>query len=66
MSINLSIDPRKYEPLVTTDIKKSNLPGVVVEVDNEQAENMGAFNETALTRDDAWEANIDLEGDFLK
>lgn len=35
-------------------------PGVVVIVNADEAESLGAFEETALTVDDAWEANADL------
>ena len=38
------------------------LPGVVVELDAHEAEDLGAFQETALTEAEAWEANADLDG----
>lgn len=37
------------------------VPGVVVELDAREAEDLGAFEETALTEADAWEANADLD-----
>lgn len=37
------------------------IPGVVVELDATAAEELGAFEETALSESDAWEANADLE-----
>ena len=37
------------------------MPGVVVELDAHEAETLGAFEETALTEADAWDANADLE-----
>ena len=37
------------------------VPGVVVEVDAAEAESLGAFEETALTEAEAWDANADLE-----
>jgi len=37
------------------------VPGVVVELDTREAEELGAFEETALTEGDAWEANADLD-----
>jgi len=41
-----------------------SLPGVVVELDAAAAEELGAFEETALTEAEAWESNRDLpEGD---
>jgi len=39
------------------------VPGVVVELDTAEADALGAFEETALTETDAWEANADLESD---
>ena len=38
-------------------------PGVVVVLDAGEAEQLGAFAETALTEGDAWESNLDLETD---
>jgi len=37
------------------------VPGVVVELDAREAEDFGAFEETALTDAEAWEANADLD-----
>ena len=37
------------------------VPGVVVELDAREAEDLGAFEETALTDAEAWEANADLD-----
>ncbi len=37
------------------------VPGVVVELDAGGAEALGAFEETALTEAEAWEANADLD-----
>ena len=39
------------------------VPGVVVELDAREAEDLGAFEETALTEAEAWEANADLDAD---
>ena len=39
------------------------VPGVVVEVDAAEADSLGAFEETALTEAEAWDANADLETD---
>ena len=36
------------------------VPGVLVEMDASEAESLGAFEETALTEADAWDANADL------
>jgi hypothetical protein len=35
--------------------------GVVIVVDAEEAESLGAFEETALSEEDAWESNFDGE-----
>ena len=37
--------------------------GVVVELDAAEAEAVGAFEETALSEADAWDANADLDLD---
>jgi len=36
-------------------------PGVMVEVDPDAAEALGAFEEIGLSEEDAWEAAIDRE-----
>lgn len=38
-------------------------PGVVIVLDASEAEQLGAFEETALTEADAWESGLDLETD---
>jgi hypothetical protein len=49
------------EALLSDDLADLLVPGVVVELDAHEAENLGAFEETALTEADAWDANADLE-----
>ena len=49
--------------LLSDDIADLLVPGVVVEVDAAEAESLGAFEETALTEGEAWDANADLEID---
>ena len=49
--------------LLSDDIANILVPGVVVEVDAAEAESLGAFEETALTEAEAWDANADLETD---
>ena len=49
--------------LLSDDIADLLVPGVMVEVDAAQAESLGAFEETALTEAEAWDANADLETD---
>jgi hypothetical protein len=50
-------------PLLSDDVTDLLVPGVVVEVDAAEAESLGAFEETALTEAEAWNANADLETD---
>ncbi len=49
--------------MLSDDIADLLVPGVVVEVDAAEAESLGAFEETALTEAEAWDANADLETD---
>jgi hypothetical protein len=51
---------RRYDPLVTQNLADLTTPGVVVEVDSDEAEALGAFEETALSEADAWESNADV------
>lgn len=55
-------DP-EADALLSNDFADLLVPGVVVEVDAAEAENLGAFEETALTEAEAWNANADLETD---
>ena len=48
------------EAMISTSLQDMTVPGVMVEVDADEAEAMGAFVETALTEVDAWDANFDL------
>ena len=60
----MSIDrPRdaSAEAMLSNDFADLMVPGVVVEVDASEAESLGAFEETALSEADAWDANTDLE-----
>jgi hypothetical protein len=49
------------EAMLSDDLADLMVPGVVVELDASEAESLGAFEETALTEADAWDANADLE-----
>ena len=49
--------------LLSDNIADLLVPGVVVEVDAAEAESLGAFEETALTEAEAWDANADLQSD---
>ncbi len=48
-------------PIYSQDLNDLEIPGVIVCVDPETAEDMGAFEETALSEADAWESNCDQE-----
>ena len=48
------------EALLSDDYRDLTTPGVVVELDAGEAESLGAFEETALSEADAWQANADL------
>ena len=48
-------------PVLSGSIADLTTPGVVVEVDAAEAESLGAFEETALTEAEAWDANADLD-----
>jgi type IV secretion system protein VirB1 len=47
-------------PVISTNIDDILIPGVQVELTAEEAEALGAFEETALSEQDAWESNCDL------
>jgi hypothetical protein len=63
----LTPNKRPLEPaagaLLSDDIADLLVPGVMVEVDAAEAESLGAFEETALTEAEAWDANADLQTD---
>jgi hypothetical protein len=48
-------------PVLSGSIVDLTTPGVVVEMDAAEAESLGAFEETALTEVEAWDANADLD-----
>ena len=52
----------KTDPLVSRTLDDALVPGVMVELDAAAAEAAGAFEETALSEADAWDANADLIG----
>ncbi|MCM8735508.1 hypothetical protein M5E06_15215 [Azospirillum sp. A1-3] len=55
----------QQDAILSTSLSDFGTSGVVVEVDPDEAEALGAFEETALTEADAWESNADL-GDALE
>jgi hypothetical protein len=54
-------DPTAAPAVISTTLDDLLVPGVVVELDAHDAEEIGAFEETALTEADAWDANADLD-----
>lgn len=50
----------KTMPIVSTNPDDSDTPGVQIEQTADDAERNGAFEETAMSEADAWEANADL------
>jgi len=55
--------PQLHEATLSASPDDMMTPGVIVEVDPDEADAMGAFRETALGADDAWEANADMGED---
>jgi hypothetical protein len=49
------------EPVISSNLEDLDTPGVMVEVDPEEADLLGAFEETALSEEDAWLSNIEGE-----
>lgn len=50
---------QKREAVVTSDPEAFGLPGTVLVVDPEEADELGACEETALSPEDAWDSNQD-------
>jgi hypothetical protein len=49
------------KPIITSqNMKDITVPRVAVEVDQDEAERLGAFREDAITADEAHEANEDI------
>ena len=55
----MSVDQPK-QPVVSGSFTDFLIPGVVVELTPEEAETLGAFEETALDEVEAWASNDDL------
>ena len=49
------------EAILSNSFADLLVPGVMIEVDAGEVESLGAFEETALTEADAWDANADLD-----
>lgn len=55
-------DDRHFQiPRLSLDPDDLTVPGVIVEVDPDDADAAGAFLEDAVNFDDAWDANSELE-----
>lgn len=52
---------RKESPVFSRSVADAAIPGVQVEVDAADAEQLGAFEESAIGDADAWDANADLD-----
>ena len=48
-------------PIISTNMAHFGLPGVVVELDPDEAEAWGAFEETAITEQDAIDSDFETE-----
>ena len=51
------------KPVISRNMADFTVPGVVIEVDPIEAEAWGAFEETAITEQDAIESEIDTDLD---
>jgi hypothetical protein len=54
-----SPERRRIAPVMSESLDDFLIPGVVIELDPDEADRLGAFEENALTPDDAWGANLD-------
>ena len=55
-----SLSDALADAMMSNSLSDMTVPGVMVEVDADEAEALGAFVETALTEAEAWDANFDL------
>jgi hypothetical protein len=61
---NMELTPklRRKDAIISESLDDVSTPGVIVEVDPEAADRLGAFEEDALDEETAWDANADLWG----
>jgi hypothetical protein len=59
----VSVAPMPPDAVVSDSFADLLVVGVVVELDAGEAEAFGAFEEVALSVEEAWDANADLEAD---
>lgn len=50
----------RMNAVISQNVDDMLIPGVIVEVDPDMADRLGAFEDDALDDDAAWESNIDL------
>lgn len=50
-------------PIISQSMTDFGTPGVIIELDPEEAEAWGAFEETAITEQDAIDSELDTELD---
>lgn len=50
----------KVVPAISHDMRDLMRPGVMVEIDRADIEQLGLTEETALSEEDAWESNADV------
>ncbi len=53
---------KEFQPIISQSMADFGIPGVVIELDPDEAEAWGAFEETAITEQDAMESEIEMEG----
>ena len=51
--------PRR-DAILSANLDDASISGVIVEVDPEEADRLGAFLEDAIDEETAWESNADL------
>jgi hypothetical protein len=51
---------KNHKPVYSNNLDDLEIPGVIVELDPDEADSLGAFEEDALTEEEAWESNIDI------
>jgi type IV secretion system protein VirB1 len=56
----IAITPQPQTPVLSSSLDDLLIPGVMVEVDADVADEHGAFEEHALSEAEAWDANGDL------
>lgn len=54
---------QRRDPIVSLSIEDFLVSGAVIELDSDAAEALGAFEETALDKSTAWEANEEVSED---